>query len=213
MSSAISSQPHTNGSEENYLNTSYGIRSWLLTLDHKRIGILYLVTLSLFFIVGGIFASMIRIELMTPQADLVEAETYNKLFTMHGVVMIFFFLLPSVPAVLGNLVLPIMIGAKDVAFPRLNLLCWYCLIFGGGLATLAILMGGIDTGWTFYTPYSSTYSNSYVALALTGVFINGFSSILTGVNLKSESSILLWVAIPFFSSTSSGFTPILPYTL
>ena len=203
MSSAISSHTHTNGSEENYLNTSYGIRSWLLTLDHKRIGILYLVTLSLFFIVGGIFASMIRIELMTPQADLVEAETYNKLFTMHGVVMIFFFLLPSVPAVLGNLVLPIMIGAKDVAFPRLNLLSWYCLIFGGGLATLAILMGGIDTGWTFYTPYSSTYSNSYVALALTGVFINGFSSILTGVNFvttvhKMRAPGMTWFRLPLF---------------
>ena len=203
MSSAISSQPHTNGSEENYLNTSYGIRSWLLTLDHKRIGILYLVTLSLFFIVGGIFASMIRIELMTPQADLVEAETYNKLFTMHGVVMIFFFLLPSVPAVLGNLVLPIMIGARDVAFPRLNLLSWYCLVVGGGLATLAILMGGIDTGWTFYTPYSSTYSNSYVALALTGVFINGFSSILTGVNFvttvhKMRAPGMTWFRLPLF---------------
>ena len=109
---------------ENYLNANYGIRSWLLTLDHKRIGILYLVTITLFFCIGGIFASLIRLELITPQGDLVDSETYNKLFTMHGVVMIFFFLIPSVPAVLGNLVLPIMIGARDVAFPRLNLLSW-----------------------------------------------------------------------------------------
>ena len=188
---------------ENYLNASYGIRSWLLTLDHKRIGILYLVTITLFFCVGGIFASLIRLELITPQGDLVDSETYNKLFTMHGVVMIFFFLIPSVPAVLGNLVLPIMIGARDVAFPRLNLLSWYCLVAGGSLATLAIIMGGIDTGWTFYTPYSSTYSNSYVALALTGVFINGFSSILTGVNFvttvhKMRAPGMTWFRLPLF---------------
>ena len=188
---------------ENYLNANYGIRSWLLTLDHKRIGILYLVTITLFFCIGGIFASLIRLELITPQGDLVDSETYNKLFTMHGVVMIFFFLIPSVPAVLGNLVLPIMIGARDVAFPRLNLLSWYCLVAGGSLATLAIIMGGIDTGWTFYTPYSSTYSNSYVALALTGVFINGFSSILTGVNFvttvhKMRAPGMTWFRLPLF---------------
>jgi cytochrome c oxidase subunit 1 len=203
MSTATIAQPHTNGSSENYLNTSYGIKSWLLTLDHKRIGILYLVTITLFFILGGIFASMIRLELMTPQADLVESETYNKLFTMHGVVMIFFFLIPSVPAVLGNLVLPIMIGARDVAFPRINLLSWYCLVFGGSLGALAIMLGGIDTGWTFYTPYSSTYSNSFVILALVGVFINGFSSILTGVNFlttvhKMRAPGMTWFRLPLF---------------
>ena len=194
---------HTEGNPENYLNAQYGISSWLLTLDHKRIGILYLVTITLFFCLGGIFASLIRLELITPQGDLVDSETYNKLFTMHGVVMIFFFLIPSVPAVLGNLVLPIMIGARDVAFPRLNLLSWYCLVAGGSLASLAIIMGGIDTGWTFYTPYSSTYSNSYVALALTGVFINGFSSILTGVNFvttvhKMRAPGMTWFRLPLF---------------
>ncbi len=202
MSSAIVVE-HTGGNPENYLNANYGISSWLLTLDHKRIGILYLVTITLFFCLGGIFASLIRLELLTPQGDLVESETYNKLFTMHGVVMIFFFLIPSVPAVLGNLVLPIMIGARDVAFPRLNLLSWYCLVAGGSLASLAIIMGGIDTGWTFYTPYSSTYSNSYVALALTGVFINGFSSILTGVNFvttvhKMRAPGMTWFRLPLF---------------
>ncbi|SVB51565.1 uncharacterized protein METZ01_LOCUS204419, partial [marine metagenome] len=171
-----------NGEPKNYLNETYGIKSWLLTLDHKRIGILYLITLTAFFLVGGIFASVIRLELMTPKGDLVEAETFNKMFTMHGVVMIFFFLIPSIPAALGNFLIPLQIGARDVAFPRLNLASYYLYVLGGTFAVVAILMGGIDTGWTFYTPYSSSYSNSFVSLALVGVFINGFSSILTGVN-------------------------------
>jgi cytochrome c oxidase subunit I len=191
------------GDEVNYLNNEYGIKSWLLTLDHKRIGLLYLIMTTVFFVIGGIFASLIRVELMTPEGDLLEADTYNKMFTMHGVAMIFFFLIPSVPAVLGNFVLPIMIGAKDVAFPKLNLLSWYCYMAGGGLATLAILLGGIDTGWTFYTPYSTTYANGYVALALTGVFINGFSSILTGVNFmttvhKMRAPGMTWFRLPLF---------------
>ena len=193
----------SNGGDVNYLNVRYGIKSWLLTLDHKRIGILYLVTTTAFFMVGGVFATLIRLELLTPGGDLVEADTYNKLFTMHGVAMIFFFLIPSVPAVLGNFVLPIQIGAKDVAFPRLNLLSWYCFMAGGTLATVAIVMGGVDTGWTFYTPYSSTYSSYYVALALTGVFINGFSSILTGVNFlttvhKMRAPGMTWFRLPLF---------------
>ena len=193
----------SNGGDVNYLNVRYGIKSWLLTLDHKRIGILYLVTTTAFFMVGGVFATLIRLELLTPGGDLVEADTYNKLFTMHGVAMIFFFLIPSVPAVLGNFLLPIQIGAKDVAFPRLNLLSWYCFMAGGTLATVAIVMGGVDTGWTFYTPYSSTYSSSYVALALTGVFINGFSSILTGVNFlttvhKMRAPGMTWFRLPLF---------------
>ena len=124
---------------ENYLNHEYGIKSWLLTVDHKRIGLLYLITTTMFFALGGVFAGLIRLELMTPQGDMFQADTYNKLFTMHGVAMIFFFLIPSVPAVLGNFVLPLMIGAKDVAFPRLNLLSWYCYITGGSLATFAIV--------------------------------------------------------------------------
>ncbi|MCY3739239.1 MAG: cytochrome c oxidase subunit I [Gemmatimonadaceae bacterium] len=194
---------HGDGEAENYLNARYGIASWLLTLDHKRIGILYLLVTTLFFIVGGLFAALIRLELLTPQGDVLEADTYNKMFTMHGVAMIFFFLIPSVPAVLGNFVIPIMIGAKDVAFPKLNLLSWYCYIVGGSLATLAIIMGGIDTGWTFYTPYSSTYASGYVAIALTGVFINGFSSILTGVNFlttihKMRAPGMTWFRLPLF---------------
>ncbi len=188
---------------KNYLNETYGLKSWLLTLDHKRIGILYLLTLSAFFVVGGIFASLIRLELMTPKGDFFEANTYNKLFTMHGVVMIFFFLIPSIPAVLGNFLQPLQLGARDVAFPRLNLLSYYLYTGGGIFALLAIVLGGVDTGWTFYTPYSSTYSNSFVALALVGVFINGFSSILTGVNFvvtihKMRAPGLTWFRLPLF---------------
>ena len=203
MTSATSGHAGTTGRRESYLNASYGLRSWLLTVDHKRIGVLYLIGIATFFALGGVFAGLIRLELLTPGGDLVESETYNKLFTMHGVAMIFFFLIPSVPAVLGNFLLPIMIGARDVAFPRLNLLSWYCYIAGGSLAALAIVMGGVDTGWTFYTPYSSTYSNSFVALALVGVFINGFSSILTGVNFmttvhKMRAPGMTWFRLPLF---------------
>ncbi len=192
-----------NGRPSNYLNATYGIKSWLLTMDHKRVGILYLVVLTLFFLIGGLFASLIRLELLTPEGDLVEAETFNKLFTMHGVAMIFFFLIPSVPAVLGNFCIPLQIGARDVAFPKINLTSWYCYVAGGSFATLAIIMGGVDTGWTFYTPYSSTYSNSFVILALVGVFINGFSSILTGVNFlttvhKMRAPGMTWFRLPLF---------------
>ncbi len=149
--------------ERDYLlNESYGIKSWLLTKDHKRIALLYLHTITIFFFLGGIFATLIRIELLTPKGDLVTSDTYNKLFTLHGVMMIFFFMIPSIPATLGNFFLPIMIGAKDLAFPRINLLSWYLLVAGGCLAIYAMLGGGVDTGWTFYTPYSSTYSNGYV---------------------------------------------------
>src|SRR5437764_12680050 len=139
----------------NYLNVAYGVRSWLLTLDHKRIAILYLVSITLMFFVGGAFAVLIRLELMTPEGDLVQRDTYNKLFTMHGIIMVFFFLIPSIPAVLGNFVMPMMIGAKDLAFPRLNLLSWYIFVVGAAFTLWAIISGGTDTGWTFYTPYST----------------------------------------------------------
>src|SRR5579871_2614455 len=139
---------------ENYLNAEYGVKSWLLTKDHKRIALLYLATITFFFFLGGIFATLIRIELLTPPGDLVTAETYNKLFTLHGVIMVFFFLIPSIPATLGNFFLPMMIGAKDLAFPKINLLSWYLLVIGGLFAMYAMLAGGVDTGWTFYVPYS-----------------------------------------------------------
>ncbi|HZT34257.1 MAG TPA: cytochrome c oxidase subunit I [Bryobacteraceae bacterium] len=188
---------------EHYLNASYGLKSWLLTKDHKRIALLYLGTITLFFALGGLFATMIRIELLTPQPDLVSSETYNKLFTMHGVIMVFLFLVPSIPATLGNFFLPIMIGAKDLAFPKLNLLSWYLLV-AGGLCTLgAMFAGGVDTGWTFYTPYSSTYSNTYVIATALGIFIAGFSSILTGLNFivtvhRMRAPGMTWFRLPLF---------------
>jgi cytochrome c oxidase subunit 1 len=187
----------------NYLNEDYGWKSWLLTTDHKRIAILYLISISVFFLLGGIFAGLMRTELLTPPGDLFNSDTYNKLFTMHGVVMIFFFLIPSIPATLGNFLVPMMIGAKDLAFPRINLLSWYIYIVGGLFALSAAAMGGVDTGWTFYTPLSSTYSNTFVLTAATGVFISGFSSILTGLNFivtihKMRAPGMTWGRLPLF---------------
>ena len=137
---------------KNYINAEYGIRSWLFTTDHKRIALLYLVSITSFFFVGGFFALLIRLELLTPAGDLLLADTYNKLFTMHGQVMVFFFLVPSIPAMLGNFLIPMMIGAKDLAFPRINLLSWYIYIAAALLYLFCIITGGVDTGWTFYTP-------------------------------------------------------------
>ena len=159
-----------------YLNADYGIRSWLLTLDHKRIAILYLVSISFFFVIGSLMAALIRLELATPVGDLVQPDTYNRLFTVHGVIMIFLFLIPSIPAVLGNFLIPIMIGAKDLAFPKLNLASWYVYNLGALLMVWALLEGGADTGWTFYTPYSSMYANSEVILTALGAFTVSTSS-------------------------------------
>src|SRR6266404_2998035 len=132
---------------EHYLNAGYGVKSWLLTKDHKRIALLYLVSITLFFFLGGVFALLIRLELLTPAGDLVTSQTYNKLFTMHGVTMIFFFLIPSIPAVLGNFLIPMTIGARDLAFPRLNLASWYIYLVGGGFVLYSFSTGGLDTGW------------------------------------------------------------------
>jgi cytochrome c oxidase subunit 1 len=186
-----------------YLNADYGIRSWLFTTDHKRIALLYLASITLMFVLGGAFAVLIRLELMTPAGDLVESETYNKFFTMHGIIMIFFFLIPSIPAVLGNFLVPMMIGARDLAFPRLNLASWYIYTIGGLLALFAVVAGGVDTGWTFYTPFSSTYSNTHVMATAVGVFVLGFSSILTGFNFlvtihKMRAPGLTWFRLPLF---------------
>src|SRR5207245_11614283 len=142
----------------------------------------YLASVTVFFFIGGVLATMIRIHLLTPRGALVTPETYNKLFTMHGVAIIFFFLIPSIPAVFGNFLIPLMIGAKDLAFPKINLLSWYIYIIGGCFVLYSFGTGGLDTGWTFYTPLSSVYSNSAVTPAVVGIFINGFSSILTGLN-------------------------------
>ncbi len=168
--------------KEDYLQ-AYTLKSWLLTTDHKRIGLLYMAAITLFFFVGGAAATVMRLELMTPQGDVLHSpDAYNRLFTMHGVVMIFFFLIPSIPAVLGNFLVPLMIGARDLAFPWLNLLSWYIFMIGGSIALWILIFGGIDTGWTFYTPFSTMFSNTMVVPAATAVFITGFSSILTGLN-------------------------------
>jgi cytochrome c oxidase subunit I len=201
MSTAIE-DPRT-AESPNYLNAEYGWKSWLLTTDHKRIAILYLISITLMFFVGGIFAVLIRLELLTPQGDLVNSDTYNKFFSMHGIVMVFFFLVPSIPATLGNFLVPMMIGAKDLAFPRINLLSWYIYIVGAVFTLAAVVLGGVDTGWTFYTPFSSSYSNTFVITAASGVFVAGFSSILTGLNFivtvhKMRAPGMTWGRLPLF---------------
>lgn len=209
----------------NYLQDGTSLRSWLLTTDHKRIGILYMLSITFFFLVGGVGALLIRMELMTPQGDMLSPDTYNKLFSLHGIIMVWFFLIPAVPNVLGNFLIPMMIGARDLAFPKLNLLSWY-LFMAGGLFTLGVIViGGVDTGWTFYTPYSSTYANTYVILAATGIFINGFGSIATGLNFIVTIHVLrapgmTWFRLPVFVWTHYATslilvlaTPVLAVTL
>ena len=187
----------------NYLNAEYGLKSWLLTRDHKRIALLYLGSISFFFLIGGIYAMLIRLELLTPQGDLLQSTTYNKVFTQHGIIMVFFFLIPSIPATLGNFLVPMMLGAKDLAFPRINLLSWYLYMLGGAITIYALLAGGVDTGWTFYAPYSTTFSNSYVVATGIGIFVSGFSSILTGLNFIVTVHIMrapgmTWFRMPLF---------------
>jgi cytochrome c oxidase subunit 1 len=196
----------TNIAEEpkvNYLTNGFSLSSWLLTKDHKRIAIMYLITVSAFFMIGGLYAATIRLELLTPQSDLLESGQYNRVFTQHGVVMVFFFLIPVIPAILGNFLLPLMIGAKDLALPRVNLLSLYIYWVGGALTLWALMQGGVDTGWTFYTPYSTTFSNTYVMAVGLGVFINGFSSILTGLNFivtvhTMRAPGMTWFRMPLF---------------
>jgi cytochrome c oxidase subunit 1 len=187
----------------NYLNNGTTLKSWLLTKDHKRIALMYLISVSVFFMMGGIYASIIRLELLTPASDLLNTGTYNKVFTQHGILMIFFFLIPSIPAVLGNFMIPIMIGAKDLALPRINLLSLYLYWIGGGFALWGLMQGGVDTGWTFYVPYSTTFSNTYVMAVGLGIFINGFSSILTGLNFivtvhTMRAPGMTWFRLPLF---------------
>jgi cytochrome c oxidase subunit 1 len=188
---------------ETYLNSRYSVFSWLLTKDHKRIAILYILSISFFFLIGGAAATLMRIELMNPHGWLMSDDVYNKMFTTHGVMMVFFFLIPSIPATLGNFLVPLMIGAKDLAFPKVNLLSWYLYIIGGLCAFIALVAGGIDTGWTFYTPYSTTYADGWVTLTLFGIFLNGFSSILTGLNFlvtihKMRAPGMTWFRLPLF---------------
>lgn len=192
-----------NKGPKNYLNNGNTIASWLLTTDHKRIAILYLISITIMFGIGSIGAAAIRTELTSAHGHFLASETYNKMFTMHGVVMVFFFLVPSIPATIGNFCIPMMIGARDLAFPRLNLLSWYLYTAGALCGLVAILTGGVDTGWTFYTPYSSMYSNSNVVLTIVGAFIAGFSSITTGLNFivtihKMRAPGLTWFRLPLF---------------
>ncbi len=208
-----------------YLADGSSLRSWLLTHDHKRIAILYAIAITGFFALGGIAAAMIRLDLVTPGGNLMSAETYNKAFTFHGVVMVWFFLIPSIPATLGNFLLPLMIGARDVAFPRLNLFSWYLYIGGGAFTIACLLLGGVDTGWTFYTPFSTMFSNSNVILAALGVFVVGFSSILTGLNFivtihTMRTRGMTWFRLPLFVWSMYGValvmvlaTPVLAMTM
>jgi cytochrome c oxidase subunit 1 len=194
---------YTGTEKPNYLNWKTSVASWLLTYDHKRIAILYLVSISVFFLMGGLAAALIRMELATPKGDLLTSDVYNKMFTTHGVIMIFLFLIPSIPAVFGNFLLPLMIGARDVAFPRLNLLSWYFFMIGAFLVLIALFRGGIDTGWTFYTPYSSSFAKGEVSLAIVGVFLAGFASIFTGINFlvtihKMRAPGMTWFRLPLF---------------
>ena len=212
-------------SAPSYLDEGYSARSWLLTTDHKRIALLYMLSITVFFVIGGVAATLIRFNLAVPEGDLFKADTYNRLFTLHGVIMVWFFLIPSIPATLGNFLVPLMIGARDLAFPKLNLLSWYLFIAGGLFTFLALLLGGTDTGWTFYTPLSTTYSDSHVVLVIIGVFIAGFSSILTGLNFivtihTMRAPGMTWFRMPLFlwSMYSTSIilvlaTPILAITL
>src|SRR2546425_3723165 len=186
---------------EHYLNVEYTWKSWLFTLDHKRIAILYLVSITLMFFVGGFGAMVVRLNLLSPQGALVQPQTYNRMFSMHGVVMVFFFLVPVIPAVLGNFVVPMMVGAKDLAFPKINLLSWYLYMAGAIIGTGAMIVGGVDTGWTFYTPLSTQYAYGNVALTIVGAFLAGFSSILTGLNFiitihKMRAPGMTWFRMP-----------------
>jgi cytochrome c oxidase subunit 1 len=188
---------------DSYLAAGYSLRSWLTTHDHKRIALLYMGAITAFFFIGGAAATLMRLNLATPEGTLVQAKTYNELFTAHGVIMVWFFLIPSIPSVLGNFLIPLMVGARDLAFPRLNLLSWYLYLLGGVLLLYALSRGGVDTGWTFYPPYSTLFSNSNVVLALAGVFVTGFSSILTGLNFivtvhTMRAPGLTWFRLPLF---------------
>ena len=202
MSTAVQSQDPHPAVEPSYLVSKRGLMSWLVTVDHKRLGLMYLASVMFFFLIAGILAIALRTELFTPDQDFMSAQTYNQVFTLHGAIMVFLFIIPSVPAALGNFLLPLMLGAKDVAFPRLNLLSFYVYSVAAVFLIVAILTSGLDTGWTFYTPYS-TSTGTAVITATAGVFIAGFSSILTGLNFvvtvhKMRAPGMNWNRMPLF---------------
>jgi len=192
---------HVEHHDVDYLHDG-SLLSWLTTVDHKKLGVMYLWSVLLMFFIGGVFALLVRLELFAPGQTLMDAETYNKVFTLHGAIMVFLFIIPSIPAALGNFVLPILLGAKDVAFPRLNLASFWIYVTGALIAVTAMITGGVDTGWTFYTPYSTTTDGS-VALMTFAAFVLGFSSILTGVNFiatvhKLRAPGMGWFKMPLF---------------
>jgi cytochrome c oxidase subunit 1 len=211
--------------EVHYLNNDHSLKSWLLTVDHKRICILYLLTITAMFFIGGFFATLVRLELLTPAGDLMQSDTYNKAFTMHAVFMIFFFLVPSIPATLGNFLVPMMVGAKDMAFPRLNLATWYIFVIGALFAIVAMITGGVDTGWTLYAPLSTNYVNTNVIMTAVGILIAGFASIFTGLNIivtvhRMRCPGMTWMRLPLFiwSNYATALiavlgTPVLAITL
>ncbi len=183
-----------------YLTDEKGVWAWMTTVDHKKIGIMYLVSVAIFFAVGGALALLLRTELLTPAKTFIEADTYNQLFTLHGAIMVFFVLVPSIPAALGNFIMPMQLGAKDVAFPKLNLASFYIYVAGAIFTFIALAQHGLDTGWTFYTPYSTESSSSVIWVTM-GVFILGFSSILTGTNFittihKMRAPGITWGKLP-----------------
>ncbi len=182
-----------------YPGMKKGLFGWIFSIDHKRIGLLYLVSMVLFFAVGVTLAFIMKLEMLSPGKDVVDPQTYNTLFTLHGVIMIFLFIIPGIPAVFGNFFLPIQLGAKDVAFPRLNLLSWWLYMIGGIFAIVSLFLQGgpIDTGWTFYVPYSIRTTTN-VILPLLGAFILGFSSILTGLNFITTVHRLRAPGMTFF---------------
>ena len=188
---------------ESYLDEGHTVMSWLATTDHKRIAVLYALSITVFFFIGGAAIALVRLELVNPNGLFLTSDEYNRLFTMHGIIMVWFFLVPSIPATMGNFLLPLMIGAEDVAFPRLNLVSWYLYVIGAAFTVYVLVAGGVDTGWTFYPPFSSNYSHSNVVAAAAGVFVVGFSSIATGVNFLTTIHMLrapgmTWFRLPLF---------------
>ena len=188
---------------KNYLNHDKSVWSWLSTVDHKRIGLMYACTLAVMFLIGGILAILVRIELLTPGDTIMGKDAYNQVFTMHGIVMVFLFLVPSIPAIMGNFALPMHLGAADVAFPRLNLASYYVYLAGGALVLIGLMVGQVDTGWTFYTPYSSESSGAVLFLT-SAVFVAGFASIFTGINFivtihKMRAPGLTWNRLSLFT--------------
>lgn len=197
---------HGKNEEKSYLEVEKGLWSWIYTLDHKRIGVMYLISVLISFLIGGIFALVLRVELYSKGHTIMDQDTYNRMFSLHGVVMVFLFIIPSIPAALGNIFLPIQLGTKDVAFPKLNLLSFYIYVFGACFGLYSMVNGGVDTGWTFYVPYSSSSvvgSQSSVVPMTLAAFIMGFSSILTGVNFiatvhKMRAPGMSWRRLPLF---------------